>query len=62
MPLEKLYSVEEAATYLRVSKWTIHAWLAQKRLRKTKIGARTVIRESDIEAFVKSQNPTLPRL
>jgi excisionase family DNA binding protein len=54
----KLYTVEGAATFLGgISKWTVHAWLAQGKLRLTKVGARTMIRETDLEAFVAACNP-----
>jgi excisionase family DNA binding protein len=57
MALGKLYSVEDAAAFLGgISKWTVHAWLSQGKLRKTKIGSRTMIRESDLEAFVANCN------
>jgi excisionase family DNA binding protein len=58
MEAEKLYSVEGAAAYLGgVSKWTIYAWLAKAKLRRTKVGARTMIRECDLQAFLSSCNP-----
>ncbi len=45
----KLYSVPEAAKFLGgISKWTVHAWLSQGRLRRVKIGSRTMVRESDL--------------
>jgi len=54
----KLYSVEDAAALLGgISKWTVHAWLAKGKLRRTKIGSRTMIRESDLQAFIASCNP-----
>lgn len=54
----KLYSVEDAAVFLGgLSKYTIHAWLSKGRLRRTKIGTRTMIRESDLQAFIDSCNP-----
>jgi excisionase family DNA binding protein len=47
--MDTLFSVEEAARRLGgVSKWTIHAWLSQGKLRRTKVGARTMIRESEL--------------
>jgi excisionase family DNA binding protein len=60
--MESLYSVEEAAKRLGgISKWTIHAWLSQGRLRRTKVGGRTMIRESElakvIEDGAKSPSP-----
>jgi excisionase family DNA binding protein len=54
----KLYSVEGAAAYLGgVSKGTGHAWLAKGKLRRTKVGTRTMIRESDLQAFIARCNP-----
>jgi len=54
----KLYSVEDAATFLGgISKWTVHAWLAKGKLRRTKIGSRTMISERDLQAFITSCNP-----
>ena len=54
----KLYTVEGAAAFLGgISKWTVHAWLAKGKLRRTKVGARTMIRECDLQAFLASCNP-----
>jgi len=45
--MEALYSVEEAAKKLGgVSKFTIYAWLSRGMLERTKVGGRTMIRES----------------
>jgi excisionase family DNA binding protein len=56
--VEKLMSVEQAAQRLGgVSKWTVHAWLAQGKLRRTKVGSRTMIAESDLQAFLTACNP-----
>jgi len=58
MPLEKLFSIEEAARELGgLSKYTIHAWLSKGKLRRTKVGTRTMIRESDLKAFISACNP-----
>jgi excisionase family DNA binding protein len=47
--LERLFSVGEAAATLGgVSKWTVHSWIAQGKLARTKIGGRTMISESDL--------------
>ncbi len=49
METEKLYSVPDAAKFLGgISKWTVHAWLSQGRLRRVKVGSRTMIRESEL--------------
>ncbi len=50
---DKLYSVENAAALLGgISKWTIRAWLAQGKLRPTKVGSRTMIRESELQRVI----------
>jgi len=55
---DRLYSVEDAAQYLGgLSKYTIHAWLSSGKLRRTKVGSRTMIRESDLQAFIAACNP-----
>jgi excisionase family DNA binding protein len=58
MDAGKLYSVEDAAAFLGgISKWTVHAWLAKGKLRRTKVGSRTMIRERDLQAFLSACNP-----
>jgi excisionase family DNA binding protein len=58
MDAGKLFSVEEAAALLGgISKWTIHAWLAKGKLRRTKVGSRTMISEQDLQAFIAKCNP-----
>jgi excisionase family DNA binding protein len=53
MELEKLYSVAEAAQALGgISKWTVHAWLSQGRLQRTKVGGRMMIRESELAKVI----------
>jgi excisionase family DNA binding protein len=52
--MEQLFSVEEAAQRLGgLSKWTIHAWLSQGRLQRTKVGGRTMIRESELAKVIQ---------
>ena len=47
--MEQLLSVEEAARRLGgLSKFTVHAWLAKGKLARTKVGSRTMIRESEL--------------
>ncbi len=54
MDLERLLSVEEAARALGgISKWTVHAWLSQGRLQRTKVGGRTMIRESELTKVIE---------
>ncbi len=47
-------SKNEAAEFLRVSPWTISAWLTQKRLTRYKAGSRTLLLRSDLERFLKA--------
>jgi len=52
--LDPLISVNEAARRLGgISKWTVHAWLSQGRLQRTKVGSRTMIRESELEKVIE---------
>jgi excisionase family DNA binding protein len=54
IPLEKLFSVQEAAERLGgISKWTVHAWLSKGKLQRTKVGGRTMIRESELDKIVE---------
>lgn len=57
MALETLYSIPEAAEKLGgISTWTITAWLSQGRLRRTKVGRRTMISEPELERFLEEAN------
>jgi excisionase family DNA binding protein len=61
--MEQLLSVEDAARRLGgISKWTVHAWLSQGRLQRTKVGGRTMIRESELKKVIdeggKSRSPS----
>ena len=52
--LDNLLSVEEAARRLgNISVWTIRAWLSRGRLLRTKIGRRTMIRESELQKVIE---------
>lgn len=54
--VDKLLSVEQAALALGgISKWTVYAWLSQGRLRRTKVGSRTMVRESELRRVVEDQ-------
>ena len=51
---EELISVEEAARRLGgISKWTVHSWLSQGKLERTKVGRRTMIRASELNKMIK---------
>ena len=58
--MEELLSISEAARRLGgVSKWTIHAWLSQGRLQRTKVGSRTMIRESELQKVIEDGGKSL---
>jgi len=52
--MEELISIAEAARRLGgISESTVHAWLSQGRLRRTKVGNRTMIRESELQKVIQ---------
>jgi excisionase family DNA binding protein len=54
MDMERLLSIQQAADLLGgISRWTIHSWLAQGKLQRTKVGARTMIRESELAKVIQ---------
>jgi excisionase family DNA binding protein len=44
-----LFTKEEAAIKLRISVSTINTWLAQKKIGYTKVGARVLFSQEDLE-------------
>ena len=64
--MENLLSVKEVARRLGgVSVFTVHAWLSEGRLMRTKVGSRVMVRESELERFVAlgdgAKGPGRPR-
>lgn len=52
--MDQLLSIQEAAKRLGgISKWTVHAWLSKGRLQRTKVGGRTMIRESELAKIIE---------
>jgi excisionase family DNA binding protein len=52
---DKLFSVRDAAGFLgNISPYTVHAWLSSGRLRRCKVGSRTMIRLSELERFIEA--------
>jgi excisionase family DNA binding protein len=55
-----LISVEEAARRLgNISPWTVRAWLSQGKLRRTKVGSRTMIREEELSRVIEDDAKSL---
>ncbi len=49
----ELLTTKEAAEVLRVSHWTISAWLSQGKLQRTKVGGRTMINRTDLATVIE---------
>jgi excisionase family DNA binding protein len=48
----KLLSVDDVAEALRVSPHSVRRWASQKRLRKLKLGSRTLFDPAEVARFV----------
>jgi excisionase family DNA binding protein len=53
-------TVEEAADFLRISRVSIYRWIAQGRLKKFKVGSRTLLRRDDVHALISEAAATQP--
>jgi excisionase family DNA binding protein len=52
--VDTLISVEDAARLLGgISKWTVYRWLSQNKMQRTKVGSRTMIRESELQKVIE---------
>ena len=55
--MERLYSVAEAAKALGgVSPTTVSGWCSKGKLKRTKVGRRTMILESELGKFIAESN------
>ena len=52
MPDKLAYSVREAADICGVSRTTLYTFLGSEQLPSVKIGARTLVRRADLEAWL----------
>jgi len=53
--MNDIFTVKQAAEYLKVSDRTVHKLIADKRLLASKVGERSWrIKQSDIEAFLQA--------
>jgi excisionase family DNA binding protein len=54
---ETYFTVKEVAERFKVSRQAVYDWISEGRLRAVKIGNRTRIPESSLEAFVRPVEP-----
>jgi len=54
-PTSDLLSIPEAAALLRIKEDTLRHWLSDRRLPFTKIGARTLLKRRDLDAYIEAQ-------
>jgi excisionase family DNA binding protein len=60
--MDTLLSIGQAAQLLGgISKYTLEKWLSQGKLPRTKVGARTMILQSDLMEFVSRCNEAKAR-
>jgi excisionase family DNA binding protein len=50
--MQHLMSVGEAAGCLRISSWTVRAWIADGKLRPVRLGRRVLLEEAELERFI----------
>jgi hypothetical protein len=50
---ERIYTVKEAAAETRLSPWSLWDYLKKGVIRRTKIGGKTFIRESELLKLIK---------
>jgi len=50
--MKTLKSVEEAASLLGISKWTVRGYIKAGKLRPVRLGRRVLVEESELEQFV----------
>lgn len=54
---EKLYTLQEVADYLKVTRQTVYNYLTQKKIKAFKMGGREYrVTESDLQAFLRQHS------
>jgi excisionase family DNA binding protein len=55
--MDKLLPIDDSAEYLGgISTNTVWAWLQNGRLKRTKVGRRTMIRQSELDRLIEEDN------
>ena len=47
-----LLSVEQAADYLGLSKYTVYSWVSQGRIHHVKMGRRTLFKKEELDQLI----------
>jgi len=50
--MKHLFSVGEAAAVLRISPWTVRAYIGKGKLAPVRLGRRVLLKEEELERFV----------
>ena len=53
--MNNLITIQETASYLRISLSTLYRWVHQKKIKHIKLGSRVMFKKEDIEEFIKSK-------
>lgn len=53
-------AVVEVAEEVRVSPWTVRAWITKGLLKRTKVGGRVLVAKEDLEDFIRRCNEGTP--
>ena len=54
--MEKLYTVDELAEYLKVNRITLYRWLKDKKIEYNKVGNQYRFTEEQVKKFIEKQN------
>ena len=54
---EEYFTVKEIAEHLKVSRQAVYDWIYEGRLKAVKVGNRTRIPKSGLEAFIRPVQP-----
>jgi predicted site-specific integrase-resolvase len=55
--MERLYSIPDACEMLGgISPWTLYSWLSRGKATRTKVGRRTMIRETEIQRLMRDEH------
>jgi excisionase family DNA binding protein len=59
--IEKLLSIQDAATLLSISPWTVRLYLKSGKLSRIRIGRRVLLEQSEIRRFIAALRNDTPK-